>query len=94
MTLVLRTCKILQRDWNMESERVYKKMFDIFIPFNLYNYQVVHAKVNLQFSYPPQYYREIWHYKDANIELIRQVIDGFNWQKTIFNKIVNEKVDS
>ena len=69
-------------------------MFDIFIPFNLYNYQVVHAKVNLQFSYPPQYYREIWHYKDANIELIRQVIDGFNWQKTIFNKIVNEKVDS
>ena len=44
--------------------------------------------------YPPQYYREVWHYKYANIELIRQAIDGFNWQKAFSNKNVNKKVDT
>ena len=47
-----------------------------------------------KFFYPAQYYREVWHYKDADIELIRQGIDGFNWQKAFSNKNVNEKVDT
>ena len=34
-------------------------------------HQVVDAKFNLQIYYPPQYYQEVWHYKDAKIELIR-----------------------
>ena len=38
--------------------------------------------------------REVWHYKDANIELIRKAIDRFNWQKAFSNKNVNEKVDT
>ena len=38
--------------------------------------------------------REVWHYQDANIELIRKAIDGFNWQKAFSNKNVNQKVDT
>ena len=48
----------------------------------------------MKICYPPKYYREVWHYKDANIELIRKAIDGFNWQKAFSNKNVNEKVDN
>ena len=43
--------------------------------------------------YPPQYYREVWHYNDADTELIRRVVDHFNWQKAFLNKNVNEKVN-
>ena len=48
----------------------------------------------MQIYYPPQYFREVWHYKDVDIELIRRVIDGFNWKKAFSNKNVNEKVDT
>ena len=57
-------------------------------------HQVVHAKFNLKIYYPLQYYREVWHYKYANIELIRQAIDGFNWKKAFSYKNVKEKVDT
>ena len=56
-------------------------------------YQIIFAKFNLEIVYPPPYVREVWHYKDANIELIRREINEFNWQKAILNTNVNEKVD-
>ena len=34
------------------------------------HHQIVFAKFNLQIYYPPPYPREIWHYKQANTELI------------------------
>ena len=36
---------------------------------------------------------EVWHYKDANTELIRRAINEFNWQRAFLNTHVNEKVD-
>ena len=48
---------------------------------------------NLQIYYPPQYYRQVWHYNDTNTELIRRAVDQFNWQKSFLNKNVNEKVN-
>ena len=50
------------------------------------HHQVVYAEFNLEIYHPLQYYREIWHYKDTNIELIRHAIDGFNWQNSIFQE--------
>ena len=47
---------------------------------------------NLQIFYPPPYCREIWHYQDANIDLIRRVIPKFNYDKAFSNTNVNEKV--
>ena len=57
------------------------------------HHQLIYAKFNLQIYYPPQYYREVWHYNDANTELIRRAVDQFNWQKAFLNKNVNEKVN-
>ena len=37
--------------------------------------------------------REVWHYKDANIELIRKAVNGFKWARVISNTRVNEKVN-
>ena len=53
--------------------------------------QVVHAKFNLQIYYSPKYYQQVWNYKDANIELIRRAIDGFNWQKSFPIKMSTKK---
>ena len=50
------------------------------------HHQLIYAKFNLQIYYSPQYYREVWHYNDANSELIRRRVDQFNWQKAFLNK--------
>ena len=57
------------------------------------HHQLIYAKFNLQIYYPPQYYREVWHYNNANTELIRRAVDQFNWQKAFLNKHVSEKVN-
>ena len=56
------------------------------------HHQIVFAKFNLQIYYPPPYPREIWHYKQANTELIRRAITDFNWDRAFPNTNVNEKV--
>ena len=56
------------------------------------HHQIIYAKFNLQIFYPPPYCREIWHYQDANIDMIRRVISQFNWDKSFSNTNVNEKV--
>ena len=43
------------------------------------HHQIGYAKFNLEITYAPSYLREVWHYKDANIALIRRTINGFNW---------------
>ena len=43
------------------------------------HHQIIHAKFNFQIYYPPQHYREVWHYNHANTELIRLAVDQFNW---------------
>ena len=40
--------------------------------------QIVYAKFNLQIYFPPPYLQEVWHYKDANTELIKKAISKFN----------------
>ena len=55
------------------------------------HHQIV-LKFNLQIYYPPPYPQEIWHYRQANIELIRRAITDFNWDRAFFNTNVNEKV--
>ena len=56
------------------------------------HHQIVFAKFNLQIFYPPPYTREVWHYKDANIDLIRRALQEFNWEKAFLNTCVNKKV--
>ena len=39
---------------------------------------------------PPPYYREIWHYKNADTESIQKAISNFDWPKAFRKKNVNE----
>ena len=57
-----------------------------------YHHQIIYAEFNLQFYYPPQYYREVWHYNETNAELIRLAVNQLNWQKIFLDKCVNENV--
>ena len=39
------------------------------------HHQIIFAKFNLEIYYPPPSFREVWHYHDANTDLIRRAID-------------------
>ena len=43
-------------------------------------------------SYPPSYSREVWHYTEANTDLIRRAISNFNGENAFYNTNVNKKV--
>ena len=60
---------------------------------NCPHHQIIFAKFNLEVVYLPPYVREVWHYKDANTELIRRAINELNWQRAFLNANVNEKVE-
>ena len=38
------------------------------------HHQIIFAKFNLKICYPPPYLREVWHYKEANPDLIKRAI--------------------
>ena len=42
--------------------------------------------------YPPPYSREVWHFKEANTDLIRRALNDFNWERAFSNANVNEKL--
>ena len=41
------------------------------------HHQIICAKFDLRVFYPPPYVRNVWHFKQANIELIKWAIDNF-----------------
>ena len=57
------------------------------------HHQVIYAKFNLKVYYPPLYEREVWHYKEADTDLIRRSIEMFNWDRAFKNSNVNDMVD-
>ena len=58
-----------------------------------YYHQIVCTQFSFEITHPRPYLQEVWHYKDANIELIRRAINGFNWTRAFSNTSVNEKVN-
>ena len=56
------------------------------------HHQIIYAKFNFEVFYPPPYTREVWHYKDSNVDLIRRSINEFDWDRAFANKHVDEKV--
>ena len=62
--------------------------------FHHYNcpHQIIYAKFNLEVLYPTPYTREVWHYQDSNVDLIRRSINESDWDRTFANKYVDEKV--
>ena len=58
-----------------------------------YHNQIIYPKFNLQIYYLRQYYREIWHDNDSNIELIRRAVDLFNQGKAKIRQNKNITVE-
>ena len=56
------------------------------------NCQIIFAEFNLKIYHPPPYLREVWHYKEANTDLIKQAITYFNKEKAFSNTNINKKV--
>ena len=53
------------------------------------HHQITYARFNLKIFYPSPYEREIWHYQNANIDLIQQAIRDFNWERAFHRKNIN-----
>ena len=56
------------------------------------HHQIIYAKLNLEDLCPPPYTREVGHYQDSNVDLIRRSIHELDWDKAFANKHVDEKV--
>ena len=56
------------------------------------HHQIILAKFDLRIFYSPPYERNVWYYKQANIELIRRAIDNFDWNRALDNVSPNRQV--
>ena len=54
--------------------------------------QIAFARFNLEVVFPPPYKREVWNFKKANVDHIRKVINGFQWEKSFQIMNVNYMV--
>ena len=50
------------------------------------HHQIIYAKFNLEVFYPSAYTLEVWHYKDSRVDLIRQSINEFDWDRAFAKK--------
>ena len=57
-----------------------------------YHHQIAFAKFNLTIFYLPSYKQLIWHYQQANSDLIKWAIGLFDCEKSISNLDVNIQV--
>ena len=56
------------------------------------HHQIIFAKFNLEFIFLSLYFRNTWHYQDANTDLVRRATDMIHWDRAFVNTNVNEKV--
>ena len=56
------------------------------------HHQIIFAKFNLTEYYLPPYERTIFHYSQANVDHIQQVINLFGWEKAFLNTDVDAEV--
>ena len=55
-------------------------------------HEIAFAKFNSKICYLPPYSREVWQFREAKSDLIRRVLNGFNWEGASPNTNVNEKM--
>ena len=61
--------------------------------FQTCHHNIIFAKTSAKFALPPDYDREVWDYKKANIDGMQKSISLFNWERAFNNLSVNETVD-
>ena len=58
-----------------------------------YHHEIMFAKFNLEVYFPPLYKRVVWYYMTAHTDHTRNTLYGFNWDKSLANKDVNEMIN-
>ena len=53
--------------------------------------QLIFAKFDLKFFYPPTYERILWHFSEANSDQIKRAVDFFDWQSALIDLDVTSK---
>ena len=56
------------------------------------HHQIIYRNFDLKIFYPPPYERTIWHYQQANTELIKRPLENSDWKKAFSNCNPNEQV--
>ena len=56
------------------------------------HHQIVYSKFDLKIFYPPPYERTVWHYQQADTELIKRSLESFDWKNAFSNCNPNEQV--
>ena len=56
------------------------------------HHQIIFVKFNLKVYYPRPYERTIFHYSQANVDDIQQVINNFDWENALVNTDVDAQV--
>ena len=61
--------------------------------FHICHHNIIFAKINSKIALPPDYEREVWDYKKANIDSIQKSISLFSWERAFNDLSVSEKVN-
>ena len=56
------------------------------------HHQIIFAIFNLKIYYPPPYERVVWHYDQADTDLIKRAINHFDWANAFLKLNINEQV--
>ena len=56
------------------------------------HHQIIYSKFDLKVFYPPPYERAVWHYQQADTELIKRSLENFDWKNAFSNCNPNEHV--
>ena len=56
------------------------------------HHQIVFAKFNLTIIYAQSNKRLVWHYQQANTDLVKEAIELFDWEKSLSNLDVNKQI--
>ena len=55
------------------------------------HHNIIYGTLNFNYLFSPPYFREIWDYKNGNIECIQKSIYVFHWIRAFQNRRCNEK---
>ena len=56
------------------------------------HHQMIYAKFYLKIFYPPPYEKTVWHFKHADSDHIKRVIDIFDWRSVLNYIDANDQV--
>lgn len=62
-------------------------------PSKTCHHQIIFDKIKFEVFRPPPFKREVWHFKEARVDLIRLSIDRFDWHGAFANLGVDQQVE-